>query len=477
MRGGPTQEARKRIDRYPKLVLGINVFLLICIIYYLYRVLLDPGNIDIGPLLIVISALVPGYLWSTGRRSGLPIVPLHTLSLTWAFALPLVAGHPRLKFYNDDEIFFAALSVALYALSATASWYLVTRQGYKVRKAYFVIPEKHGYKFSIFALVLGGIFTKLVVGGVVNLGPGVYAIVRSSILSFMVIAMFVLAYQMGRGELTRFKTGIFVIAAIFCLIIQLTTLYMIGAISSMAIALVGYAVGKRSIPWIGILLTILVFGILQAGKYEIREQYSFLNPRPITLIEVPVLIADWTTTGVSHLLGNKDERIPENPIYQRVSLIHLLLFVQRATPRDIPYMEGATYWIIPGSVVPRILNPDKLSPHTGNRMLNIYYALQSEKGTLQTTIGWGLMNEAYANFGITGIIGVGFIMGLLFGLVGRWTAGAPILSLQNLVGIIFITTAIQTENTMGVLAAVIVQSLSTLILLAPLLVKRTSDFG
>ena len=477
MRGGPTYMNQIRIERYPRLVLGINVFLLICIVYYLYRVLLDPGNIDISPLLIVIAALVPGYLWAKGRRSGLPILPLHTFALTWAFALPLVAGHPKIKIYTHDEIFFAALSVALYALFATASWYFVTRMGYKVRKSYYVIPERHGYRFFIIALVLGGVFIKMVVGGIVNLDPGVFAIVRSSILSFMAIAIFVLAYQMGRGEFSRFKKATFVIAAIFSVIMQLTTLYMIGAITSTSIALVGYAVGRRQIPWTGILVTILIFGILQAGKYEIRERYSFLNPRPITLVEIPELIVNWVEAGVSDIFTEKGEQIQSNPIYQRVSLIHLLLFVQRASPRDIPYLDGATYRIIPSVIIPRIFNPDKPSPHTGTRILNIHYGLQTEQGTLQTTIGWGIVNEAYANFGLEGIIAVGFVIGLIFGLVGRWTAGAPIMSFENLVGVTFITIAIQTENTMGVLTAVLFQSLVVLILVVPLLVKRSIHIG
>jgi hypothetical protein len=467
---------RKHIDRYPQFVLVIKLFFLVCLGYLLYRLAWDPINIQISALIIALAALLPGYLWAKGRSSGLPIFPLHTFMLIWPFALPLVAGHPLIKVYNEDEILFSALSVVLYALSATAVWYLVTRRGYKVRKAYYVIPEKHGYKFFISSLVLGSVFIQLLLGGVITLDPGVFAIVRSIILSFMVIAMFVLAYQMGRREISRFQTMAFIVAALYNLIVQCATLYLVGAMASTVIALVGYAVGRQCVPWKSLLIAIMVFGLLQAGKQEIRERYSFWNPRPITLIEIPDLLMDWIGAGVSEFINVKDKS-SSSPIYERVSLIHILLFVERATPRDIPYLDGATYEIIPSVLIPRFFNPDKMSPHTAGKILNIHYGIQTEKGTTRTAIGWGILNEAYANFGLMGIISVACFIGFIFGLVGRWTAGAPLLSLENLVGITFIMNAIQMEETMAVMASVLFQSLVILILVFPLLVKRTSRIG
>jgi hypothetical protein len=477
MRQGQSMTAgRIHIDWYPQFVLVIKLFFLVCLGYLLYRLAWDPINTQISALIIALVALLPGYLWAKGRSSGLPILPLHTFMLIWPFALPLVAGHPLIKIYNQDEIFFSALSVVLYALSATAAWYLVTRRGYKVRKSYYVIPDKHGYKFFIFSLVLGSVFTQLLVGGVITLDPGVFAIVRSIILSFMVIAMFVLSYQMGRREISRFQTMTFIVVAIFNLVIQCTTLYLVGAMAGTVIALLGYAVGRQRIPWKCLLIAIMVFSLLQTGKQEIRERYFFWNPRPITLLEVPDLLMDWIGAGVSEFISVKDKS-SSIPIYERVSLIHLLLFVERATPHDIPYLEGATYEIIPNVLVPRFFNPDKLSPHAAGKILNIHYGIQTEKGTSRTAIGWGILNEAYANFGLMGIISVACIMGFIFGLVGRWTAGAPLLSLENLVGITFIMNAIQMEQTMAVMLSVLFQSLIILILVFPLLVKRTSRMG
>ena len=468
---------RTQIDRYPQLVLGIKLFLLLCLGYFLYRLASDPVNIQICAGIIIVAALVPAYLWASGRRSGLPILPLHTFMLIWAFALPLVAGHPLIKAYNQDEILFSAISVALYALSATAAWYLVTRRGYKVRRTYYVIPVKHGYKFFIIALFMGAFFIQLALAGEIVLEPGVFAIVRSIIFSFMLIAIFVLAYQMGQRELNRFQTIVFIFAVMFTLIMQLATLYLIGAMVSTAIALVGYTLGRQRVPWKSVLVVIMVFGLLQSGKQDIRERYSFWSIKSISFNEMPALFTDWFGAGVDAIFNKKGEQETENLIYERVSLVHLLLYIERTSPRDIPYLEGATYEIIPSVLTPRFINPEKLSPHSAGKILNLHYGFQTTQGTYHTSIAWGILNEAYANFGLMGIIGIACFIGLLFGWIGRWTAGAPVLSLENLVGVTLISAAIQTEQTMAVMISVLFQSLIVLILVIPLLVKQNIRTG
>ena len=133
---------------------------------------------------------------------------------------------------------------------------------------------------------------------------------------------------------------------------------------------------------------------------------------------------------------------------------------------------GATYTIIPRLLVPRILDPDKPHSHQGTAMLNINYGLQSLEETEGTTIGWGLLNEAYANFGLAGVIAIACLLGALFGFIGRLSAGAPLMSFENMVGVTFAVIAIQAEFTMAVFATVLFQSLMVLLLVLPFLEKR-----
>lgn len=465
---------RPRIHRYPQLLLGIKIFFAVSLGYSLYRTAVEPDGAIFSALIIVTTALIAGYLWADGRRPGLPILPLHTLTLTWTFALPLIAGHPELKKYDQEEILFSAITVALYALFATASWYFITRRGTRAaRKIYYVLPEKRGFKFFLTALVLGGVFIMLLVGQDLNINPSVFGIIRASIITFASVAMFVLAYRAGRREINRLQQLAFLMVALYYIVMQITTMFLIGAISAVAVALIGFAIGRQRVPWAGLLITILVFGFLHAGKPEIRERYFFYVNRPVELVDMPRLLDDWADAGIRAIFTEREKRTAYGPIYERVSLIHLLLYIQRVTPKYYPYLDGATYEVVPKLLVPRIINPDKPFSHAGTMILNIHYGIQTESGTKRTTVGWGLLNEGYANFGLAGVIGIACFIGLLFGLVSRLTAGAPIMSFDNLIGITFVIVAIQTEFTMGVFLTVLQHSLVVLLLVLPLLSRRT----
>ena len=68
-------------------------------------------------------------------------------------------------------------------------------------------------------------------------------------------------------------------------------------------------------------------------------------------------------------------------------------------------------------------------------MLNVSAGFQSAREATKTSIGWGLLAEAYFNFGHMGVIGVGLLFGLFCGVLQRWTVGAQLFSLPCLVAV------------------------------------------
>jgi len=422
--------------------------------------------------MIVASALLPAYLWASGRSRGLPVFPLHALAFVWTYALPLVAGQEEIALYETDEIVFAAITVSLYAIAGTIAWYIASRLG-RDRARYLVLPEGRGYALLVGSLLVGGVFIMLIFGGLLQFEPGVFGILRSSIIAFASIAFFVLSVRMGRGELVRGQKALFVAAASFFIIMQMSNFFLIGSIISVASALIGYTVGRRRVPWIAIVAALAIFGFLHAGKGEMRERYWTAGGNTVPPIELPIVFAEWIGAGMRELTS-AETGLGHQPIYERVSLMHLLLFVQRASPDQVPYLDGATYAIIPRLLVPRIIDPDKPDSHQGTAMLNVEYGIQSQQDTETTVIGWGLLNEGFANFGLGGVVGLGFLIGLVFGVVGSLTAGAPIMSFENLVGVTFAAMAIQSEFTMAVFATALFQSLVALTLLLPFLTRRVA---
>ena len=463
--------ARMAGERYPRLLLGVKTFMGISLLYCLYALIDEPLMAVLGAAAIVLAAMLPAYLWAAGYRSGLPVLPLHATTLVWTFALPLVAGHPEIANYDPDEIAWSAAMVVLYTLVATVVWLLVARNPHAPRSKYYVLPNDRGYLLLVLALALGGTFILLVVSHSLSMDAGMFGILRGVLLAFSAVACFVLAFRLGRRELSQGEKWGFAAAAALYLVAQLSTIYLVGAIIGTISLLIGFSVGRRAIPWAVIIVATCFFGLLHSGKGEMRERYWDPEPQPIAWYAVPGFLASWTASGVKVLVDPEDKLVSQ-PLYERISLVHLLLFVQRMSPDSIPYLMGETYAVVPHLLVPRVIDPDKPTSHAGTSILSVHYGFQSIEGTASTTIGWGLINEAYANFGAAGIVALAIFIGLLLGFAGRITIGAPIMSLANLVGVTFAATAIQTEFTMGVFSTVLFQSMVSLALVLPFLERR-----
>ena len=88
------------------------------------------------------------------------------------------------------------------------------------------------------------------------------------------------------------------------------------------------------------------------------------------------------------------------------------------------------------------------------------------------TIGWGFLNEAYANFGFPGAIGVMLLLGLVLGLVERWSAGMPILSFRSLFAILLLSTLIGADATFAVFVAALAQGTVVLLAASAVLMRR-----
>jgi hypothetical protein len=196
------------------------------------------------------------------------------------------------------------------------------------------------------------------------------------------------------------------------------------------------------------------------GKYWFSANHShFVQPW-----EYPAWYSEWASYSAAYIakptVEVKEEK--QSPL-ERSSLMGLLLMAQEKTPTTVPYLSGTTYAIIPQLLIPRFLSPTKISSHEGTYLLNIHYGRQTRKDTATTTIGWGLMNEAYANFGYLGCVGLGGILGLLYGKAAQWSIHTPPLSARFLFCVVLMSYAFQSEFSAGVYVAALYQSTMVLI--------------
>ena len=76
-------------------------------------------------------------------------------------------------------------------------------------------------------------------------------------------------------------------------------------------------------------------------------------------------------------------------------------------------------------MIPRFFWAAKPRSHVATYELGIYYGLQREEDTVTTTIAFGLLTEAYANFGLIGAVLLGAFWGLMLKKLQIWSTFSP----------------------------------------------------
>jgi hypothetical protein len=445
----------------------------------------DPDFADLfGFFIITATALLPAFLWCRGLAHGIPIYPVFTLGTVGTFALPLISHHPLVIQYEADERLTAAVTVAATNLTGTVFWYFLSRRRRPLGPSYLGFRPGSGDPLFFAILIAAIAFNIITTSFDLQIDPSIFSLLRAIILALANLGIFVLGCRAGQRTLGRGGARFYFLLILFLILSTLPTGLMIGALSNALLALIGFALGRGRLPWFGLACLLAAALFLQAGKTAIRAKYW----RPdsggyVTVIHYPEFFSDWITLSSKQLFAgretvpgfedNTDENnfVPQS-IVERSSLMHLFLRIQRMTPGQVPHLVGATYAIIPELLIPRIFDEQKERAHLGTYMLAIHYGLQRPEDTAGTTIGFGLINEALANFGYVGCLGLGAVLGLFFGWIARWSSSSPLLSFRAFFAIITLASAFQNEYTAGVFVTTLFQGWCALLFLSAITMRR-----
>jgi hypothetical protein len=149
----------------------------------------------------------------------------------------------------------------------------------------------------------------------------------------------------------------------------------------------------------------------------------------------------------------------------------MLLLVQKKAGIDVPYLNGASYAPIPRLLIPRFIDDQKGISHAGNVMLTVNYGVQTIEQTAGTSIFWGLVPEAYANFGYLGMAGLAVVLASFYGWITNLSVGVPMTSLRFVLGLLIMGAATKAD-TMGVFITSQFQGIVGVSLAAMLLMRR-----
>lgn len=441
----------------------LKAFLLAVIVLFmveLYTVQTSSITSIAGAILIAIAALLPLYLWCSGLALGLPIFPIFALTYLWTYALPLVSNNSRIMASSPDDIFFASVTLIVFLGLGTLIWFQFVKSPPAVPKYYRVLGVQNTDGIFLIILIVAILFNMFSLGRWFDIKGGTIALIRGTILGLNGLAVFVLAYRCGTRDLSKVKSNIFCALLAFYIITSAAFLILVSALSIVLLATIAFIVGRRQVPWLPIILVLICLLPLHYGKREMREKYwGLYETHSVQPWEYPAWYAEWIGYSFDGLNAPASQEAKTESVVERSSLMHLLLMVQSKTPRDLPYLSGVTYSFIPNLLVPRILNFHKIRSHEGTYLLSIHYGLQTRRDTLRTTIGWGLLNEAYANFGLSGCAGLAIIFGVVYGQATRWSMNTPLLSSRSLFAVLLMSFAFQSEFSAGVYVAALFQSL------------------
>ncbi|HEY8994200.1 MAG TPA: hypothetical protein VIM71_06045 [Lacunisphaera sp.] len=396
-------------------------------------------------LLIFVLSVLPALLWAKTGGSRFPVFETIMLLCANAYAMPLLNAREQLAGYSDEVVTRSGWAVILYVVCAIAT-YQFTR-GFSGHGRFWteslltpVMEKTVIYGLPASTLYVGiSVFTTWI-------PPELASVLRAVFFGLGILCTFISAQRWGRGELTPGDRALFVCSFIPQMVFLSVGLVLIGALSLIGIALLGYLSGGKRIPWLVIGAAFAVIAVLHTGKSRMREKYWDTGLAAPTITQLPAYYAEWFEYG---LQPSDENKTASRKLLERTSLMHILCLITSYTPERQDYLYGSTYRHVLPQLIPRFFWPDKPRSHIATYELSIYYGLQREEDTETTTIAFGLLAEAYANFGLVGSVMLGVMWGALLKKLQIWSTYSPMFSFAGLMMVLLTAWAFNAELTMA----------------------------
>jgi len=415
-------------------------------------------------LLMALLATAPALAWVKREKANLPVFEVFMLTGLNAYALPLLNGHESLGLFSDGDITTAALAVVLFQVAAIATHEATSgrpRSGSFWRTE--LITQNAG-RWLLHGMTLNCAYTCLTSFTTI-MPAALEGPLRAVFFGIGLVCTFVTARRLGTGELTTNERLYFFGVLLVQCLASIATLFLVGAVSTLVLTVIGFVSSSRRVPFFASFAILLLLAVLHNGKSAMRDIYWANEDRTMpTPMQLPGFFAEWMRQGLTPATDQKETKITAK-LVDRTSLLQMMCLVASVSPSQQPFLYGETYKDIPAQFVPRFLWADKPTGHVSTSKLSVYYGLQSDEDTEKTTIGFGLHAEAYANFGLIGVVGIGIFFGFFIKKAQCWAAESPILSGGGLLIVILLAWSFQTEFTLSMWLASFYQAGMALLVL------------
>lgn len=448
--------------------------------------------------LIALGTLVVLALWRA-KGIGLPVVPLIAVQNLVVYGLPIVIGHEVLATYPANFVTKAGVEVLIFSVSLAGAWRMAMGLFHPASAMSFALQ---GFKQEGserlrrlgFGLILGSSFYLLLESlGIMaslyaSLPEGSSSMITTLISAAGACGFFLVAMFVGTGSISPVGQVLFWVLLAGNCFISAAGFLLSSTTALLASVMIGLFWSSGRMPWRYLTVVALILSFLNLGKFTMREQYWTQEGEQapqFTLGQMPQHYAEWFQASFdaispgpanATLLEERNQRPKAQSLLERINNLENLLFVIDAMDAGhLPSLGGETYSLIPPLLVPRIFWPDKPRAHEGQVRLNVHFGRQDLSATFQTYIAWGLLPEAYGNFGPrAGAVFLGVCLGLIFAWLENFTARKLLLSLEGFIAFtVLLDMAASFEMVASVLVTTIFQSVVLLIVVSVPFVERT----
>lgn len=395
-------------------------------------------------LMLTLATTLPGILWLRAGAPGIPILPILSVVYFVYYAVPIARNNIPVS-VDEGGVMRAATAVALFMIATSLPGLVllpILRRKHRPGRKLGARPELS--RLINFGLAVNIVFFVALFAGWLETLGSVNSMVRAAATAAGAVSCYLLGYCIAAGMLRGTRAWIAGINFSVVIIFQISTLFLVGAMLLFLAALFGYIITAKRVPWTTVIAAFVVISILHAGKGEMRQKYWLAEKNygaRNVIVEIPSILSQWVEFGITNIIDPKNS---VQTVVDRASLLEMLMYVQNISNR-IPYLEGATYALLPQMLMPRFLDPDKITSQAAMILLNVHFERQTFEGTAVTAIGWGIIAEAFGNFGNWGIFLAGLVYGALCWLFTFWSAGTSPLSLRNLIAIAVMATFMNIE--------------------------------
>lgn len=429
-------------------------------------------------------------LWTVWRSSGvgLPIVPMLALQNLIVYGLPLVVSNETVMKYPVEMLNAAGIEILVFSGALAIAW----RSGMAViglspARCYALIgfADQQMRKLSRLAFTLIGCVSAYALLRSAGLWQSVMGLLPSGSSSIVVAlfsacsacGFFLAGLALGRGSMSPLSRSLFWLLLGLNCFIGAADLLLSATTTIVFSTAIGLFWGSGRLPWKFVLVVALALAFLNLGKGEMRGRYWNQEDddavAPASITAMPSLYSEWAVASFEAMVGVEEERYTASPegfgkrevveksgqqMFERIDNLQNILFVIDAVEYgNISPVRGASYALIPALLLPRILWPEKPRTHEGQVLLNVHFGRQDARATFRTYIAWGLLAEAYGNFGpIVGTLGLGLVIGFACAWVEKFVARKLLLSLE---GFLAFTLFVGMANSFEMVASVLITSL------------------